>query len=160
MRDGGLKQQMAGLAALLLFGVFAVCVGAVLLTGAGAYRRLTARDRAAWEAQTRSQYIATRVRQSDGAERVRVEQFGGVPALRLQEDGGYVTWVYCLEGWLMELYTSEESELSPRDGVRLMEASELSLRLEEGLLEVEVAGPDGTRERLYLSLRSGEGAER
>ena len=47
MKKRNVKQHMNGLAALLLFGLFAFCVLAVLLTGAGAYRRLTARDQAA-----------------------------------------------------------------------------------------------------------------
>ena len=87
-----------------------------------------------------------------------MEELGGEPALRLPEGDGYVTWVYCRDGWLMELYTSEESELGPEDGTRLMEAESLSARLEEGLLEVRITGPDGESDRLYLSLRVGEEA--
>lgn len=153
MRRG--RQHIEGLAALLLFGTFAVCVLAVLLTGAGAYRRLTARDEAACSRRTRTQYIATRVRQAEGP--VSVEELDGIPALCLPDGDGYVTWVYCRGGWLMELYTSAESELAPEDGTRLMEADVLTLSLEDGLLEVGVTGPDGGEDRLYLALRSGEG---
>ena len=141
MRSG--RERMESLAALVVFGAFAVSVAAVLLTGAG-------------ERRTRSQYIATRVRQAAGA--ASVAELGGEPALRLPEGDGYVTWVYCRDGWLMELYTSEESELGPEDGTRLMEAESLSARLEEGLLEVRVTGPGGESDRLYLSLRVGEEA--
>lgn len=38
------KHQMDGLLVLVLFSVFAGCVLSVLLTGAGAYRRLAERD--------------------------------------------------------------------------------------------------------------------
>lgn len=157
MRDQRAKQHIDALAALLLFGIFAVCVLTVLLSGAGAYRRLTARDDAACDQRTRAQYIATRVRQADRADQVSVEQLGGVPALRLPEADGYVTWVYCSGGWLMEMYTSAEAELAPEDGTRLMEAAGMSLSLEEGVLEVGITGPEGWEDRLYLSLRSGEG---
>lgn len=153
MRRG--RREIAGLAALVLFGIFAASAASVLLTGAGAYRRLTARDEAACDRRTRSQYIATRVRQAAGA--AEVAELGGTPALRLPDGEGYVTWVYCLDGWLMELYTSAESELGPEDGTRLMEAGGLELRLEDGLLEVGVTGPAGETGRLYLSLRVGEG---
>lgn len=157
MRKRNIEHHMDALVALLLFGVFASCVLAVLLTGAGAYRRLTARDQAAYERRTCAQYIVTRVRQADSLDHVSVEEFGGVPALRLMEDGGYVTRVYCYGGWLMELYTSVDAALVPEDGERLMEAGEMALSLESGLLEIRVTGPDGTEEQLYLSLRSGEG---
>ena len=92
-----------GLLALLLFGVFAVCVLAVLLTGARAYRGLTQRDQAAYSRRVCVQYIATRVRQADRAEGVSVEPFGEGDALVLSEDG-YVTRVYHYDGYLMELY--------------------------------------------------------
>lgn len=153
MRRG--REQIESLAALVVFGVFAVSAAAVLLTGAGAYRRLTLRDEAAGERRTRSQYIATRVRQAAGA--ARVEELEGVPALCLPEGDGYVTWVYCWDGWLTELYTSAEWELGPEDGTRLMEAADLSLSLEDGILEAEVTGPAGEKDRLWLSLRVGEG---
>lgn len=150
---------MSALGALALFGVFAACVLAVLLTGAGAYRRLTERDSAAGDRRTRVQYIAARVRQADRPEGVTAGQLGDTPALRVAEPGGYVTWVYCWDGWLMELYTSEEAGLGPEDGTPLTQASGLSLTESEGLLEVAVTGPDGTEDRLYLALESGEGAQ-
>ncbi len=149
---------MDGLAALLLFGIFAACVLAVLLTGAGAYRRLTERDQASYERRTCAQYIATRIRQADRQGSVSVEPFGGVTALCLAEEGGYVTYVYCYDGYLMELYTAADAELAPEDGEQLMRAAGLDLSLTGGLLEVTVTDPDGAAERLYLSLRSGEGA--
>lgn len=152
------KQHMDGLAALLLFGIFAACVLTVLLTGAGAYQRLTARDQASYERQTCAQYIATRVRQADSLGSLSVEQFGGVPALCLTDKEGYVTYVYCCGGYLMELYTSPDAGLTPEDGERLMEAADLALSLEDGLLEVALTGPDGREQRLCLSLRCGEGA--
>ena len=49
---------MDTLLALLLFGLFSVCVLAVLLTGADAYRRLTQRDRLAFDSRTCTQYVA------------------------------------------------------------------------------------------------------
>lgn len=152
------KQHMDGLAALLLFGVFAACVLAVLLTGAGAYRRLTARDQASYERRTCAQYIATRVRQADCMDHVSVEQFSGVSALRLAEEGGYVTRVYCYDGYLMELYAAEDAELTLEDGEKLMETAGLALSLKDGLLEIAVTGPDGAEDRMCLSLRCGEGA--
>ena len=65
MKRQAIKHHMNGLAALLLFGVFAVCVLAVLVTGAQAYRRLTKRDRAAYGRRTCIQYITTHFRQAD-----------------------------------------------------------------------------------------------
>ena len=87
-----IKHHMDTLAALLLFGVFAVCVLAVLLTGADAYRRLTERDREASDRRPSVQYIATRGRQSDAAGGIGVEFSADTTALVLGE-GDFVTRV-------------------------------------------------------------------
>ncbi len=157
MRKRGSQHHIDGLLALLLFGVFAVCVLAVLLTGARAYRGLTQRDQAAYSRRVCVQYIATRVRQADRAEGVSVEPFGEGDALVLSEDG-YVTRVYHYDGYLMELYASVEEELHPQDGQRIIPAGGVELSLEDGLLLVEVTDEQGVQDSLRLSLRSGEGA--
>ena len=72
MKKRPIQHQLNGLMALLLFGVFAACVLAVLLTGANAYRRLTQRDQAAYLRRTCVQYLATRVRQADSRDRRRL----------------------------------------------------------------------------------------
>lgn len=157
MKRQGIQHHLDGLLALLLFGVFTVCVLSVLLTGARAYRRLTDRDQASYSRRTCAQYIATRVRQADRLGGVTLEPFGDATALTFREDG-FVTRVYWHEGYLMELYAGEDAELSPEDGERIIEADSLSLSLRQGLLTVEVASGSGQPDRLFLLLRSGEGA--
>lgn len=157
MRDKQIKHHIDGLVALLLFGVFAACVLVVLLTGADAYRRLTERDQAAYERRTGVQYIATRVRQADHAGGIAVEDFGGVDALILGADETYAAWIYCYDGWLMELYCLAEEPMEPQDGQRIMEAEGLELSLEDGLLEAVLTTAGGRSETLRLSLRSEDG---
>lgn len=159
MRRKAIQHHIDAVAALLLFGIFAVCVLAVLLTGADAYRRLTQRDQAAYERRTCTQYIATRVRQSDREGSIRVEDFEGSDALVLDGDEEYATWLYCRDGWLMELYCYAEEPLEPEDGERLLEAERMELSLEEGLLTVTIVTPGGEEDTLRLSLRGGEGVE-
>ena len=156
MKQKTIKHHIDGFIALLLFGVFAVCVLAVLLTGADAYRRLTRRDNAAYDRRTCVQYVATRVRQADTLDGVSVEDFGGTACLALR-DGDYVTRVYCYDGWLMELYCAGGSELDPEDGERVMAAQALDLSLEDGMLTIAATDAQGTESTLLLSLRSGEG---
>ena len=135
----------------------AVCVLIVLLTGAKAYRGLTERDRAAYDRRTCVQYIATKVRQGDVEGGVTVEPFGDTAALCMRQYG-FVTRVYCYDGWLMEMYTFEDAELTPQDGEKVMPLSGLSFDLEDGLLTVELQSGEGVTDTLRLALRSGEGA--
>lgn len=158
MKRKTIRHHMDALAALLLFGVFAACVLAVLLTGADAYRRLTDRDQAAFDRRTAVQYLATRVRQADAAGGVAVEDFGGVTALVLNADTDYPTWLYCYDGQLMELYCYYEERPGPEDGSPLMALDGLGVSLEHGLLTLQVVREDGETDILLLSLRSGEGA--
>ena len=157
MKRQGTKHQVDGLLMLLLFGVFAVCVLIVLLTGAKAYRGLTERDRTAYDRRTCVQYIATKVRQGDVEGGVTVEPFGDTAALCMRQYG-FVTRVYCYDGWLMEMYTFEDAELTPQDGEKVMPLSGLSFDLEDGLLTVELQSGEGVTDTLRLALRSGEGA--
>lgn len=153
MKKQPIRHQIDGLIALLLFGVFSVCILAVLLTGADAYRRLTQRDRAAGDRRTCLQYIATRVRQADRLDGVRVEDFNGVNALVFAGEDGCVTRVYCHNGSIMELYAEEGLELTLEAGEPIMAASALDFSLDGGRLTVSQG-----EERLTLSLRSGKGA--
>lgn len=161
MKKRGAQHQMDALMALILFGVFAACVLAVLLTGARAYQRLTQRDRAAFDRRTALHYVATRIRQSDTAGAITVEEFDGVQCLCISEDYGldtYVTRVYCHDGYLRELFCSAEDELGLDAGEPILEAQAVDFALEEGLLTVTATMADGTGDSLRLALRSGEGA--
>ena len=157
MRRQRIRHQMDGLLMLLLFGVFAVCVLAVLMTGAKAYRGLVDRDQAAYDRRTCVQYIATRVRQGDLTGGAAVEPFGEVTALCMKDPEGFVTRVYCYDGWLMELYTFSDAELEPQDGEKIMPLEGLTLSLEGGLLTAELQMGEGVTDTLRLSLRSEEG---
>lgn len=158
MREGTRQHDMTAPAALCLLAAFAASVLLVLLMGAGAYRRLTNRDTAAFQSRTAAQYLATRVRQSDGVNAVGVEDFGGVPALTVTE-GEYLTRVYCYDGGLWELYAPAGLDLAPADGERVLDLDGMELTLADGLLEAVLTQTDGSAQRVTLSLRSGEVAK-
>ncbi|MBR4284342.1 MAG: DUF4860 domain-containing protein [Anaerotignum sp.] len=158
MKNERKQLKMGSLLALILFGVFAACVLLVLWLGADGYQRMTERDRRVYENRTAVQYLTTRVRQADGAESIFVEDFMGLDALVLTEnfeDEVYETKLYCHDGWMMELYTAKDAELSPADGEKILQAEEIQVSLEDGLLQVMLTLPDGDEEYLTLQLRSG-----
>lgn len=156
-----IKHHMEGLAALVLFGVFAVCILAVLLTGAGAYRRLTQRDAGAYDRRTAARYLSAKVRQADRLGAVTVEDFDGVDALVLAEElegETYLTRIYCYDGYLRELFSGADAELLPEEGEMVLAARDLDFMLENGLLTAEVTDAAGeTLPPVTLALRCGEG---
>lgn len=158
MKQEAAKAKLTDLAAGLVFGVFALCLLLVLLTGADVYGKLVDRGQGDYTRRTATQYLATRVRQADQVS-VTVEDFDGLETIVLREQIGgstYLTRVYCYDGWLWELFTAEGGEFSPEDGQRLTEAENLSLKLENGLLFALLRFSDGTTRELTLYLRSGE----
>ena len=161
MRRFESKHHMDGLLILLLFGVFAVSILAVLLSGAGVYRRLAERDDHSYERRTAVQYVATRVRQADQAGGVSVRTFEGCPALILSEEiegETYETRIYHYDGYIRELFASEEGEFLPEDGEKVLPAGSFLVYWEEPGLQIRILTEDGRWQELRLALRSGEGA--
>ena len=159
MRNSQPKHHMDGLLVLLLFGVFALCVLSVLLTGARVYRTLNDRDQTSYDRRTAVQFLATKVRQAPGA--ISVAHFGAGEALVLEEEiegETYLTRLYCHDGCLRELFTNAADAFEPQDGEVILPALAMDLELEDGLLSVTLTAEDGTPLELNLALRTGEGA--
>ena len=142
-----------GLIALTLFGVFAVCVLIVLLTGADAYRRLVVRGDEVIDRNACVQYISTRVRQAANPKEVAIEDFGEGNALVCGQTG-YGTRVYYYDGYIMELYADTSLSLHPRDGERIMESQGVEMALDDGLLSVTAIDSEGESTSMVLSLQA------
>jgi len=152
------KHPISGLMALLLFGVFAICILGVLLGATGIYQRLTERDAQSYEMRTAAMYVATKVRQNDRAGGIAVEQIGQSDALVLTEtvEGEtFRTWIYCYDDYLYELFLPADLEAAPEDGERLLPVEQLELSLEDGLLSAQIT-QFGESRQLRLTLRSQE----
>jgi len=154
------KSTIEGLLVLVLFGIFAICILAVLLSGAGTYERLAERRQEGYAGRTVPQYIATKIRQSDKAGAVSVGEFGNVRALELREVLGeeeYITRIYSYDGYLRELFSSASGNFQPGDGERILEAEQVDFSLEENRLQITVTGAKGETTQLQLTLRSTKG---
>lgn len=160
------QSHMDGVFVLLVFGVFAACVLLVLLTGAGTYRRLTDRDVSSYNRRTCVQYVAARVRHGDAAGAVFLGDFSdalpvdgtGDGTLFLKEtidDESYYTRIYYYDGYIRELFTATDDEVSREDGEKILAARGLSFSARAGLLTVTATDDAGYETQLTLSLRGG-----
>jgi len=153
------KHHISGLMALVLFGVFAACILAVLLGCTGVYQRLAQRGATSYDKRTAALYLATKVRQNDRADCIRVETFAGRDALVLSEtmeDEQFETRIYCHDGYLCELFSVAGWEPAPEDGERLIPLQALQLQLEDDLLQIRITEAEDRTEQVLLCLRSGE----
>lgn len=144
----------------VLFAVFALCIMAVLCSGARSYRTLTARDQQSYHRRTCVQYLSTRVRQAPSARALSLTRFGDGDALAITEEIGgerYTTLVYCSGGWLRELFTDDISCCSPQAGEPVMELRALSATWEGDLLLLEITDLQGVSTQITLAPRGGKG---
>ena len=121
---------------LVVFAVFAVCLLMTLLSGAGVYKDLTDHSEALYTQRVTIQYLTTRVRQAGS---VHVEDFHGREALTIRDtiDGDtYLTRVYCHDGSIRELFSTEDAPVLPEDGTPIAAGTHLSFVLDDGFLTV------------------------
>lgn len=157
MKQETYRRKTDALVVLLLFGVFAVLVLAVLLTGADAYGRLARRDQQSYDQRTTVQYLIARVHQSDRQGGVEVRAYGDGDALVLTEQIGdkvYETRVYCYGGYLREQFAAAGAELPPDAGEEILRALALRVEREGNLLSLYLTGPSGEEQELNVCLRS------
>lgn len=157
------NSKNSGLTALVLFGLFAVCILFVLLTGADVYQKLIARDRSTYEKRTTAQYLTTKLRQADADGCLSVSEFAGLDALLIREEiegTVYHTWIYCFDGYIRELFAAADGDFMPEDGEKILEAETLRVWKEDVRIKAVFAGPNGIRQELTWYPRSGKEVSR
>lgn len=163
MKKRGEKIHIDFLIGVLVFGIFAVGIIAALLAGAGAYKRLTQRDSAAYDCRICTSYLTTKVRAADPENISFVEK--GAPeggALRISEtiDGEeYVSYIYCYNGWICELYTAGEFEPEYEFGEKLLEIKSLDMEFEEGIFSADIVTSGGEARHLLVYAGKNMGKE-
>ena len=148
------------LCSLLLLGAFAVSLLLVLALGVLQYREISGVLDEQYGPSTAQSYIAAKVRSHDHAGGVTLGTLDGCDALLLHEEvegWDYVTYIYCYDNGLYELFCEAESELLPEDGERLLDLDSLSFDLADGLLRVTCTD-GGARYETCLALRAEGGA--
>ena len=155
MKQEKKERTISALCAPVLLLVLAAGILTVLLGSAAVYQRLNSRGVESGDRRTAALYLTNRVRQASGA--VDVMPFGQSDALVIRESG-YITRIYCFDGWLRELYTPAEGDFSPADGEKVLPLAELALSVGDGLLQISMTDARGNRDLLELFLLPGEGA--
>lgn len=160
------KADASSVAPLFLFALFAISAVFVLLCGAKIYKSMLTRDEISHERRTVSQYIATRLRQSD---KNGAFYIGNFDSLEPAENGDtlfyveqfdgeeYLTRIYYCDGYLCELFSTADGGFSKGDGEKVIPVSSLSFKNENGLIVAEIGFADGSRGTLDIAPRSGEG---
>lgn len=138
--------------------LFFLCISALftILFGARIYENIGNRMDENFSSITALSYISNKVKQDDIAGMVSVENIEGISTLQLVEvydETVYNTWIYCRDGKLKELFSSEDSGLTLDDGMDIMQLKGMSFEMvEDNLLKVQTLGDDTNY--IFLALRS------
>jgi len=148
-----MKKQREGLLGLILITVFALCLLMTVLLAARFYQNIHTVQEEQFSGRTILSYLSTRVHQAESHGSVEVGDIGGCEALILREnDTEYVTYIYCHDGWVKELYCSALDHFGPEAGENLLRARSLTFdTVAAELLAVTCETDLGARSiRLYV----------
>lgn len=146
---------------IVLFLVFSLSALALVTLGGKVYHGIFHKMEDNYEMRTSLSYVATKIRQNDSAEAIRVdEKTLGVPALVLSDQGDdavYETWIYWSKGVLRELYIEQGVAFEPSDGMEIMKVTQFEIRQEKsGLIRLDSKNSSGEKQELCLMPRSAQ----
>ena len=144
----------------LLFFLFACCMFFVLISGAKLYKNVTAVMEKQFSVNTCISYVTAKVRHYDTTDGVSVGKYGEADALLLKEEIGekkYLTYLYCKDGSLMELFCPADANAFNLEGQSIMPLDQLTFAVENDLLTF-FCEVDGQRAESAVFLQCGEGA--
>ena len=109
--------------------------------------------------RTAMAYIANQVRRADYEGGVGIGKFRELDALMLTEEIGettYITFIYCYEGHLYELFVEKGFEGEPEGGTILLPVNSFVAHVtDEGLLSLSIEDLSGGQGNTLLLPRSG-----
>ena len=154
------------IAPLFLFAFFSICVMSVLIMGADLYRKQTQRDLVGYNHRTVSQYISTRIHQSDKHNSFFVSDFNTqTPQSKgnafffteIINGSEYYTCIYSHDGYLYELFAAKEDSLDITAGERILEVQSVEFIDNGKNITVNVTHLDDSVQTIVINLRcSGE----
>lgn len=135
-------RKMDTVSVIAVFCLFAVSLLLLLMLGGNAYKGIDKKSRDRHDKRVCLSYISTKVKNSDGAGKVYLNRFYGLPALYLEEEYDKITYqtiIYFYSGRVRELFSEAGLDLSPESGTPVFEAESLDFEaFNGGLIKVTV----------------------
>ena len=147
------------IAVLLLTAVFMVLALGVTALSSALYSNTVQTASENNSSRTAIAYLSNQIRRCDHAEAIIVTRFEDLAAIKLVEyidEDRYVTWLYCYDGYLRELFTEDTILLSVDAGIPILPLQSLSFQEStERLLQITIKDEQGLISQLQLAPRSG-----
>lgn len=145
---------------LILFLLFTFCILCVLGLAVRFYQSTLESGQQNESMRTATAYVREVVRQKNRLGAVQIGELEGEPCLVLDNQEGYVTYIYLEDSMLHELFASKETTVSRGDGQEIvpLESFELEYAGEE-LLKITCSTMEGQQETLFINRLSQEKGE-
>ncbi len=135
---------------VLLFVLFALTAGMLVLIGASQYRITTDSINRNYEIRTASSYLTEKMHQYDTSSGVSVTEHALVFSETI-EDNQYLTYIYYYDGALYELFTAADTDFVPGAGAEIMPLNGFNAeKLENGLIRICFTDTEGSMHQEYL----------
>lgn len=142
---------------MLLFLMIVILSVIIILQGKNIYSSIN-EDRAInYETRVSLSYIATKIRQNDKENSVRIENFNGQNSVVIDEvydDVNYETWIYYYDNGIYEMFTDAGMEFNLNDGMKILEVESFSIEKLDNNTYKFIAKSNGESSELTLNLYS------
>lgn len=145
---------------LVLLCIFAFGALMTASLGSNIYKGIKGDMDSNFEFRTPLSYIATKVRQNDRIDSIRIINKEGTGALVLEApDNGVTceTWIYEYQGFLYEVYLEKGTPFHLEDGLAMIPSHGLEFKLKGNLLQITASDHKGKTRSLSLSFRTDQG---
>lgn len=143
---------------LALLALFSITSFFVIMIGAKQYHSIADRMTENYETRTASSYLLEKFRQHDIAEAVTITEIDGIPAISFSQvinERSYQTLIYAYDGYLREITISEDSNIRPDAGQKVIEVAQLMITECAGNLYcLTLTDSYGTTTPVYISLNA------
>ena len=140
-----------------LFVVFTMSALAVVYIGSRVYANTEKTMEISQNNHTAMNYIVEKVRANNESAGIAIKKINNQQVLCLYETAQkktYVTYVYCYQGKLRELYVSDTQSFDPESGDVIMNATDLSFKAEDTILTITLT-MNGTTETSQVHVLGG-----
>ena len=158
-QDSNKRHVIDSVFVICLLLMFLICALTVIAIGASIYRKNVARTSENYSQRVSIAYITEKVRQSDNNGLIFKKELFGRDALVLQQDidgNLYNTYIYCYEGYLMELFARDDLEnIYPQSGPKILKVHSFNLiEVNNNLLSAVITSDDGVEDSVFIAVRS------
>ena len=153
-----MKHKLDLLFPIMLWGSLLICCVFSILIGIRFYERTTDQISATYESRTALSYLREKIHQNDEYGNISLGTLDGVDSLIIEQtyhDKIFYTYIYAYENALWELMVQDGIDVSPKDGTKILEVTDLTMEESaKGLFQFTYTNPEGQIIRSSVSVLS------